>query len=297
MKPIPVIISLSIFGMLMQACNHAVEANLDTRSITTNYETGELFQEYSITEDSVRHGAFIEYFKNGRIHQVDTFLEGRRNGLNIIYFSNGQAKSKHHYRSGIPDGKYQWFYETGNIKQEGHYSHGRINGEVQTYYESGELRANMHFVNDHKVGQQVQLDTMSEMNRWSYHNQEGKNCFQMLRIDKNWSATGNPIIHFTGRSNNFDHTLSIKIEAITLPQSSASVTLYRRYNGKSYKIKEIPSGQQLDLSQDFRPLPEGKHIYQLVYTMENNPFNLPQSFSQSFSVVYTDEEFDVKYPM
>jgi hypothetical protein len=55
----------------------------------------------------IRHGVWVEWYENGNMKQLETFVEGKKNGPRITWYDNGIRKSYEEFRDDrLQSGKY-----------------------------------------------------------------------------------------------------------------------------------------------------------------------------------------------
>jgi len=89
-------------------------------------------------ENGVRHGKCFEYFSNGNVKGVYSWIAGVWDGEAIEYFENGNVKSTSMWKDNQQDGEFIWYYENGNIESKALYVNGQII-EQEFYDEEGRL--------------------------------------------------------------------------------------------------------------------------------------------------------------
>lgn len=95
----------------------------------TYYDNGEIKSEYSIDDQGIRHGDFVEYYKNGIIKKNGSFLEGELNGNMYELYPTGDTLRIMHFSHGLASGDFEEFYPDGNIKMK-----ARLLNDSTVYY-------------------------------------------------------------------------------------------------------------------------------------------------------------------
>mgnify|MGYP000280075887 CR=1 FL=1 len=108
--------------------------------IITNYETGEKFEEYQYTGDSLKNGFYKRYSTGGVLMEEATYVEGKLNGERLIYNANGDKEILEIYESDVLNGQLVEYHPNGNIKLEGTYKENVLEGIVKVYYPSGKIK-------------------------------------------------------------------------------------------------------------------------------------------------------------
>ncbi len=89
-----------------------------------------------------------EFYPNGRINNVGTFIDEKLTGLYKKFFENGQKYIEIEYDQGIENGFFKEYYSNGVLKSDGEYINGRINGRQNIYFENGILSQVATYDND-----------------------------------------------------------------------------------------------------------------------------------------------------
>ena len=159
-------------------------------------------------EDSILHGKYIEYYKNGQIKVQGSYKEGKRDGEFKAFLRNGKSAGSVFYKDGkiikstlvkamkdnasfslVTDKSYDLnLYEiiTEEFKNkllEGYLifkKDGLFNGEKREYYEEGEIKAITPFKNSLAEGTYIsyyQNGNIKVKNTYKNGNEEGEGLF------------------------------------------------------------------------------------------------------------------------
>lgn len=89
-----------------------------------------------------------EYYENGQLYEITTYVDGVKNGVYERYYENGQLDIKTNYLNGEKDGYYYSYWEDGRKFGKFYYKNGVIDGENITYQSNGQI----HFYDNYKNG-------------------------------------------------------------------------------------------------------------------------------------------------
>lgn len=77
-------------------------------------------------EPKLRSGKFTEYYENGNIKEVCTYVNEKKDGKYIKYYRNGIPETEIDYSEGVYDGYIKSYYENGNRRRIDLYSSGKF---------------------------------------------------------------------------------------------------------------------------------------------------------------------------
>ena len=120
--------------------------------IQSFHENGTLESEYSIDEDSLKHGTFVRYFDSGVKAEESNFVHGKQDGQRILYYLNGNKESEGTYVNGELHGKKLVYYDSGELMIDSDYEHSEVVGVFKKYYKNGNLLEEVTFENDLENG-------------------------------------------------------------------------------------------------------------------------------------------------
>ncbi len=123
-----------------------------SNSIKEFDESGNLYQEYFIDKDSLRHGEYKRYDPKGNLVEKSQFTHGLEDGTRILYYENGNIESKSNYINDKLEGKHLVYYETGELQIDSDYKNSSIIGTLKKFYKNGNLLEEVSFDNDMENG-------------------------------------------------------------------------------------------------------------------------------------------------
>ncbi len=118
------------------------------------------------------HGLYKEFYPNGRIKEIATFIRGKYEGERKFFYKNGKLRTKYFYINDTAQGKFyeydslgnlyrvseikdnlqhgitKFFYKDGKIKTEEKFANGQNDGYYRSYYQNGELSLEAMIKND-----------------------------------------------------------------------------------------------------------------------------------------------------
>lgn len=105
------------------------------------HETGLLFQQYQLDEESKRHGAFLEWNEEGKLVVKGQFIRDQRHGIWQGFYPNGKLQYEGMYNdSGLAEGPWKYFEENGQTERLLEFKNGRYEGVLE-YFKEGRLQA------------------------------------------------------------------------------------------------------------------------------------------------------------
>ncbi len=84
-----------------------------------------------------RHGAYEQYYGNGKIVAKGTYVDGNLEGVYQTWHKNGIQKSNVNYQNGNMEGLCQMWHENGQLLRNVYYKNGKMHGPYIAYYEDG----------------------------------------------------------------------------------------------------------------------------------------------------------------
>ena len=148
--------------------------------IITSHETGEKFEEYQYTGDSLKQGFYKRYSPGGILLEEANYVEGKLVGERIIYNANGDKEISENYTNDILNGPCTVFHPNGNIKMESTYSNNILSGLVKVYYPSGKLKEEVQFVDNVEEGPFKEYHENGNL-MWEGNYKNGDNEFGLLK--------------------------------------------------------------------------------------------------------------------
>jgi antitoxin component YwqK of YwqJK toxin-antitoxin module len=95
------------------------------KSKTEYYANGKIKQIYSL-KDNKKQGKEILYSANGNIKSISSYMDNLLEGEQLnFYENNGLLESKLSFKKGVPNGSAYWFYEGGALRACRYYVNGR----------------------------------------------------------------------------------------------------------------------------------------------------------------------------
>ena len=107
---------LLVLSVLTGCGDKSTGPSIDSRVET--YPDGSTRAEYSFyvdktTQEQVKHGPYVLYYKDGQIQSEGTYEDGLQTGIQTEYYENGIKKEDQFYRIGQPDSTWTTYSETG----------------------------------------------------------------------------------------------------------------------------------------------------------------------------------------
>ncbi len=162
---------LVLFTFILSSCGD--------KTITTKYETGEKYEEYQYTGDSLKHGWYKSYSKGGILTEESIYLDGKLDGERKIYKADGTLEVTEQYILDALNGKFKTYHPNGNTKLEGLYTDNILEGMVKGYYPTGELKEEVMFVNNMEEGAFKEFHTNGKP-KWEGTYRNGNKEFGLL---------------------------------------------------------------------------------------------------------------------
>ncbi len=122
------------------------------KTISTHYDSGEKYEEYQYTGDSLKHGWYKTYSKGGVLTEESTYVNGRLDGERKIYLPSGELEVTETYSMDQLNGPLKTYHKNGKVKLDGLYTKNVLAGKVKGYYPSGALMEEVMFENNQEQG-------------------------------------------------------------------------------------------------------------------------------------------------
>jgi antitoxin component YwqK of YwqJK toxin-antitoxin module len=134
------------------------------------YDNNQLQGEYTL-KDGELHGALKTYHKNGKLHVVGNFNNGKKNGVFKTFDEYGDLVEEYSYLNGELSGPFKEYHYNGKLAKSGNHKNGEedgwireynlsgilvdeyflkdgaINGNNKEYYDNGVLKKDLNFLN------------------------------------------------------------------------------------------------------------------------------------------------------
>ncbi len=127
-------------------------ASCGDNTIINKYDTGEKYEEYQYTGDSLKHGWYKSYSQGGILTEESNYVDGKLDGLRKIYTTNGELEVTEQYTMDAMNGPFKTYHPGGNVKLEGVYTDNVLKGIVKGYYPTGELMEEVMFEDNQEEG-------------------------------------------------------------------------------------------------------------------------------------------------
>ena len=126
-------------------------SNVET--IENRNDDGVLLEKYTRKKsDSSKHGRFMSFYLDGKLHEERNFKNDILDGESKIYNENGKVDYIEHHKNGQFEGTYQKYYESGQLSNEGEYVNNEMSGIWKRWYENGQLREEVNFAANNENG-------------------------------------------------------------------------------------------------------------------------------------------------
>lgn len=111
---------------------------------------GHLVNESHYMNDTL-HGAYLEYWANGRLYESGCYDHGIKEGIWIEMFDNGKMKSKDIYVHGLREGYGKTWYDNGKGESKEHYQNGQLDGKSKRWCPNGFIYEKGNYKNGQPV--------------------------------------------------------------------------------------------------------------------------------------------------
>lgn len=162
---------LVFFTLILSSCGD--------KMITTKYETGEKYEEYQYTGDSLKHGLYKSYSQGGILTEESIYIDGKLDGERKIYKTDGTLEVTEQYTMDALNGTFKTYHPNGNTKLEGMYTDNVLKGMVKGYYPTGELKEEVMFANNMEEGPFKEYHTNGKP-KWEGTYRNGNKEFGLL---------------------------------------------------------------------------------------------------------------------
>lgn len=93
-----------------------------------------------------------EFYDNGQLYMITTYVDGIENGVYERYYENGQLDIKVNYLNGEWEGYFYSYYNDGTLQIKSYYKNGEKDGESIMYWSNGQIHWQNNFKNGEKHG-------------------------------------------------------------------------------------------------------------------------------------------------
>ena len=121
-------------------------------TVITKYDSGEKYEEYQYTGDSLKHGAYKRYSPGGVLMEESNYVDGQLEGERKIYTESGKPDVTEIYSHNALNGPFKTFYPNGKVKMEAVYTNNVLSGIVKGFYDTGELKEEVLFEDNVEEG-------------------------------------------------------------------------------------------------------------------------------------------------
>ena len=143
------------------------------------YNEGVLYESYQINEDSLMHGEYNRFYKEGNLAESAGYKNGKLNGIRTIFYHNGTKEIEEIYKMDSLDGSYKSYYPSGELEFKCEYVNNKIQGKSYKYYESGQIMEEVLFKDNEENGPFVEYYDNGEI-EWKGSYLNGDNEFGIL---------------------------------------------------------------------------------------------------------------------
>jgi hypothetical protein len=98
-----------------------------------------------------QNGECKNYYENGNLQYIYSYIDGKRNGEFKSYYENGRLEVICSYIDDKLHGEYKDYYWNGQLKGICSYTDDKINGEDKYYYSNGYLMTICSYIDGIKV--------------------------------------------------------------------------------------------------------------------------------------------------
>lgn len=155
-------------------------SSCEDQTIVTKYDSGEKYEEYQYTGDSLKHGAYKRYSQGGVLMEESNYMEGKLEGDRRIYTAKGELEVTETYVTGVLDGIFKTYHANGNTKLEGLYTDNVLAGTVKGYYPTGELMEEVTFADNIEQGPFTEYHENGKL-KWEGTYRNGDKEFGLLK--------------------------------------------------------------------------------------------------------------------
>jgi antitoxin component YwqK of YwqJK toxin-antitoxin module len=122
---------------------------------------------------TVPDGIVREYFESGKLKEVSSYKNNKREGTSKWYYENGVLRAERPYKDDKLNGIVKWHYTTGSLGTEFNYTDGKLEGLTRLYWENGNLKAEDYYKDGKREGRKT-LYYKSGQLRFVYTYKNGK---------------------------------------------------------------------------------------------------------------------------
>jgi len=96
--------------------------------------------------DGQKNGSWTEYYGNGVVKSITTYVAGLKQGIEITMDDRGNLLSKKYFHNDMLDGE-SLQYKRGKIIEKKTYQNGMLTGLVSKYYDNGRIMEESNYTN------------------------------------------------------------------------------------------------------------------------------------------------------
>ena len=153
------------------------------------YDEGKLYETYFVNADSLKHGNYQRFYRDGNVAEDAYYVNGKLDGKRSLYYHSGQLEIEEIYVMDSLHGTFKSFYPSGKLEFTCEYIDNKIQGIAKKYYESGQLMEEVQFKDNQENGPFTEYYDNGVV-EWKGHYLNGDNEFGLL---EQFDRTGNII--------------------------------------------------------------------------------------------------------
>jgi len=166
--------------------------------ITAGYvfSKGNMTGEGIVDEEGIKTGPWREYFMDGTLRAVGSYVAGKPVGDWKYYYENGKLESEGKYtKQGTPDGIWHWYFEDGSLRRMQEFIAGVEDGVYEEYEETGKQIVKGQYAEGVEEGEWVydfgnyretgNYRSGSRFGKWKSYYNDGTLRFEGEYIDDN----------------------------------------------------------------------------------------------------------------
>lgn len=88
----------------------------------------------------VKHGAFVDYHRNGKMARKTSYRYGKRNGDDLVWAEDGRLLEQTRYKDGVKEGVYKSWRPNGTSREVGAFRGDKRHGTWKFFDKTGVLR-------------------------------------------------------------------------------------------------------------------------------------------------------------
>ena len=120
------------------------------------FTKGALTGEGIVDEEGIKEGDWREFYMDGTLRSVGTYVKGKPVGTWKYYFENSKLESEGKYtKTGALDGTWRWYFEDGSIRRVQSFVAGMEDGEYEEHDETGRLIVKGQYVEGLEEGEWI----------------------------------------------------------------------------------------------------------------------------------------------